>query len=157
MARQVKKGDHIMDYFHMTAPCGLDCFNCHFFLAHEDYDSMKQVEQWSHKLNIPVDIMLCRGCRHHNGQIPLQKHIFGEAHRCAAYECSHDKRVDFCGDCDQFPCDNLHPYADKAGDLPHNIKVYNLCLINKMGLEKWAETKAMKVRRDYFNKPWSLA
>ena len=63
----------------------------------------------------------------------------------------------FCGDCDQFPCDNLHPYADKTATLPHNIKVFNLCLIKKMGLEKWAGSKAGDVRKTYFTKPWTLA
>lgn len=86
----------------------------------------------------------------------LYKCIFGETHRCSAYECSQGKDLNFCGDCDEFPCDNLHPYADKASDLPHNIKVFNLCLINKMGLEKWAKTKASEVRKIYFNKPWTL-
>lgn len=146
-----------MDYLQMTAPCGLDCFNCHFFLAQEDQKTMSMVEKLAEEYNMPVEIMLCRGCRPHNAQIPLQKHAFGEAHRCAAYECSRNKGVKICGDCDQFPCDNLHPYADKAGDLPHNIKVFNLCLINKMGLKKWAESKASEVRKVYFNKPWSLA
>ena len=80
-----------MDYFQMTAPCGLDCFNCHFFLAHEDQEAMKVVEELAEEYNMPVEIMLCRGCRNHNGEIPLQKHAFGEAHRCAAYECSRDK------------------------------------------------------------------
>jgi hypothetical protein len=50
----------------------------------------------------------------------------------------------------------MHPYADKAGALPHNIKVFNLCLIKKMGLEKWAKTKASEVRKIYFTKPWTL-
>ena len=118
---------------------------------------MGTVEKLSEEYGIPVEIMLCNGCRSHNGQIPLQKHVFGEVHRCAAYECSQSKGVKFCGDCDQFPCDNLHPYADKAKDLPHNIKVFNLCLINKMGLEKWAESKASEVRKVYFTKPWTLA
>ena len=145
-----------MDYFQMTAPCGLDCFNCHFFLAHEDPEAMNTVKKLSEDYNIPVKIMLCNGCRQHNGQIPLQKHVFGEAHRCAAYECSQSKDLEFCSDCDEFPCDKLHPYADKAGDLPHNIKVFNLCLINKMGLEKWAESKASEVRKTYFTKPWTL-
>jgi hypothetical protein len=146
-----------MDYLKMTAPCGLDCFNCHFFLAHEDQGAMNTVEKLSKKHNIPVDVMLCKGCREHNGQIPLQKHVFDEEHRCAAYECSKEKGVQFCGDCDQFPCDNLHPYADMATELPHNIKVFNLCLINKMGLENWAESRASEVRKAYFAKPWTLA
>ena len=125
-----------MDYFKLTAPCGLDCFNCAFYLAPGDPAALKQVEAWAEQLSIPVDIMNCNGCRTHSGRIPLQQHLFGEAHRCAAYECAKEKGVDFCGQCDTFPCDYLHPYADKAGTLPHNIKVFNLCLINKMGLEK---------------------
>ena len=147
----------MMDYLKMTAPCGLDCFNCHFFLAREDQAAMNTVEKLSAEHNIPVAVMLCNGCRAHDGQIPLHKHVFGESHRCAAYECAKAKGVNFCGDCEQFPCDNLHPYADMAGDLPHNIKVFNLCLIKKMGLEKWAESKALKVRKAYFSKPWTLA
>jgi hypothetical protein len=146
-----------MDYYQMTAPCGLDCFNCHFYLARKDKEAMNMVEKLSKEYNIPVDIMLCNGCRSHNGQIPLQKHVFGDAHRCAAYECSRGKGLRYCSDCDEFPCDNLHPYADMASDLPHNIKVFNLCLIKKMGLEEWAKTKASEVRKIYFTKPWTLA
>ena len=146
-----------MDYVQMTAPCGLDCFNCVFYLAHEDKEAMKSLEKMSNEYNVPVTTMLCRGCRSHDGKIPLQMHLFGETHRCSAYECSKSKGLKFCGDCEEFPCDNLHPYADKAGILPHNIKVFNLCLINKMGLNKWAESKASEVRKVYFTKPWTLA
>ncbi len=146
-----------MDYLQMTAPCGLDCFNCTFYLAREDQEAMKQVEIWSSQLNIPTEAMRCQGCRSHNGRIPLQLRLFGDDHRCGAYECSTAKKVDFCGECEDFPCEYLHPLADKADTLQHNIKVFNLCLINRMGLEKWAESKAAEVRKTYFNKPWSLA
>ena len=146
-----------MDYFQMTAPCGLDCFSCVFYLAHEDQEAMKSVEKMSNEYNVPVNIMLCKGCRSHDGKIPLQMHLFGKNHRCSAYECSKSKGLRFCGYCDEFPCDNLHPYADKASTLPHNIKVFNLCLINKLGLKKWAETKASEVRKVYFSKPWTLS
>lgn len=146
-----------MDFYQMTAPCGLDCFNCHFYLARENREAMDIVEKLSSQYSIPVETMLCKGCREHSGRIPLQQHVFGEDHRCAAFECSMEKGAVFCCDCNAFPCDNLHPYADKASDLPHNMKVFNLCLINKMGLEKWAESKAADVRQTYFTKPWTLA
>lgn len=147
-----------MDYFRLTAPCGLDCFNCTFLkAANGEPDALRQLEEWSVQYNVPVETMKCHGCRDHDGKIPLQLHLFGEEHRCAAYECSKEKELGFCGECAEFPCDNLHPYADRAGELPHNIKVFNLCLINRMGLEKWAETKAAEVRDTYFTKPWSLA
>jgi len=145
-----------MDYFQMTAPCGLDCFNCHFFLAHENKEAMRTVERLAKEHDIPIEIMLCKGCRDHNGRIPLQKHVFGEAHRCAAYECSRERQLKFCGDCEEFPCDTLHPYADMADQIPHNIKVFNLCLIKKLGLQQWAATKAGNVRTVYFSKPWTL-
>ncbi|MCP3922297.1 MAG: DUF3795 domain-containing protein [Desulfobacterales bacterium] len=146
-----------MDFLKMTAPCGLDCFNCHFFLAHEDENEMKKVEALAERFNFEADKMLCKGCRSHDGKIPLQMHIYGEKHFCAAYECIKKKGLDFCYECDDFPCDNLHPYADQAENLPHNYKVFNLCLINKMGLEKWANEKSKDVRNDYYNKPWSLS
>jgi len=34
--------------------------------------------------------------------------------------------------------------------VPHNTKVFNLALIRKMGLEKWAQEKARSVKRTYF-------
>lgn len=54
---------------------------------------MKIVEKMSEVYSIPVEILFCEGCRSHDGQIPLQKHVFGEAHRCAANECSKFKYV----------------------------------------------------------------
>ena len=146
-----------MDFYQMTAPCGLDCFNCHFYLAHENEEARAAVEKMSEEYNVPVEIMLCQGCRDHDGKIPLQKHLFGDSHRCAAYECSQTKGLGFCGDCDEFPCDNLHPYADRSTELPHNMKVFNLCLIKKMGLENWAASKAFEVRETYFTSPWTLS
>ena len=38
-----------MDYHQMTAPCGLDCFNCSFYLAEENPDARVQIEQWSNE------------------------------------------------------------------------------------------------------------
>lgn len=146
-----------MDYVYMTAPCGLDCFNCHYYLARENQASMTEVKKISKKYDMPVEIMLCDGCRNHDGKIPLQKHAFGSEHKCAAYECAKKKGMTFCGECNRFPCDYLHPYADMAEELPHNMKVFNLCLIKRMGVEAWAGFKAAEARKTYFTAPWTLA
>lgn len=66
------------------------------------------------------------------------------------YKCIDTKGIDFCSDCSDFPCDHLHPHADLASQRPHNTKVFNLSLIKKMGLEKWAVEKAKSVREAYF-------
>lgn len=47
-------------------------------------------------------------------------------------------------------------YADKAAEVPHNTKVFNLCLIKKMGFGTWAKEKAGKVKRTYFKEKWKL-
>jgi hypothetical protein len=69
---------------------------------------------------------------------------------CNVYRCISKKGIDFCFECPDFPCDHLHPYADKASQRPHNTKVFNLCLMKKMGVETWAKTKAKNVRDTYF-------
>jgi len=75
---------------------------------------------------------------------------------CNVYRCIEEKSIRICSDCADFPCDNLHPYADKASQVPHNSKVFNLCLIRKIGLEPWAKDKAKSVKDTYFKGKFSL-
>jgi len=55
----------------------------------------------------------------------------------------------FC-DCNDFPCAFLAPMADLAGHYPHNIKLYNLCRIKKVGLDRWIEEEAGQIQKKYF-------
>jgi hypothetical protein len=135
-----------MDYRHMTAPCGLPCFECFFYLAAE-HPEMK--EMVSKELGIPPEQVTCKGCRNEGGKcahIPMP---------CRVYPCAEQKGVQFCSDCSDFPCDYLHPYRDNA-KMWHNTKVFNLCLIKKMGLEAWAENKAKSVVQTYSFGKWTL-
>jgi hypothetical protein len=36
------------------------------------------------------------------------------------------------------------------------MKVFNLCLIRKVGVEKWASEKAKLVRDTYFGGKWNI-
>ena len=136
-----------MNYEQMTAPCGLDCFNCIVYLANENQEMRAIV---SKKTGIPLENAVCEGCRNINGKCPVIPM------ECNVYPCAEKKGVKFCCDCSNFPCDYLHPYADQATKLPHNMKIFNLCLIKKMGLDLWAENKAKKVRDVYFSGEWKL-
>jgi hypothetical protein len=136
-----------MDYEYMTAPCGLACFNCVVFLANED---PKMRTMLSDQFGLPPEKAVCKGCREVNGKCPVIPM------ECSVYPCAEKKGVKFCCDCPDFPCDSLHPYADQADKLPHNTKVFNLCLIKKMGLEKWAKEKAKEVKTLYFTGKWKL-
>jgi len=139
-----------MDFTQMTAPCGLDCFNCIGYLANEDPEMLRSV---SEALDISLkqaEQAICQGCRHQHGKIPFSPM------KCRVYPCAERENVTFCCDCSDFPCDYLHPYADQATKVPHNTKVFNLCLIKKMGIETWAKEKAKAVREKYFKESWKL-
>jgi hypothetical protein len=138
-----------MDYRQMTAPCGLDCFNCPMYMANEN---SRLREKISENLGIPSEKAVCQGCRNESGKIDFMD----MPKTCSVYRCTKEKEFDFCSECGDFPCDYLHPYADKAKQVPHNTKVFNLCLIKKMGLEKWAQEKAGKVKQTYFNEKFQL-
>jgi hypothetical protein len=132
-----------MDYRQMTAPCGLDCFNCPMYLANENEKLRTAI---SKNIGIPFEKAVCKGCRNEKGTIPF----LGMTEPCNVYKCIEKKGLSYCCDCSDFPCDHLHPYAEMAAQRPHNTKVFNLCLIKKMGLESWAETKAKSVKDTYF-------
>jgi hypothetical protein len=133
-----------MDYKLMTSPCGLDCFNCTMYLANEDVEIRAKI---SERLKLSLEQARCKGCRASHGAISF----LGDTEPCAVYKCTSNKGIAFCYECVDFPCDHLHPYADQASVRPHNTKVYNLCLIKKMGLEKWAKDKAINVKKTYFS------
>jgi hypothetical protein len=103
-------------------------------------------EKIAQRMNIPLEQAACRGCRNENGTIAAVK----MTEPCNVYKCITKRGYNICSECPDFPCDYLHPYADMADQRPHNTKVFNLCLIKKMGLEAWAETKAKTVRETYF-------
>jgi Protein of unknown function (DUF3795) len=136
-----------VDYHRMTAPCGLPCFACGFHLATKNQALQEMI---SKSFGIPQEMISCKGCRDEGGKcahLPMP---------CRVYPCVEGKGQDFCYECSDFPCDFLHPYADRADRLPHNTKVFNLCLMKKMGLEAWAKDKASSVRDVYFWGDWTL-
>jgi hypothetical protein len=139
--------EYQMDYEKMTAPCGLACFNCVVHLAQDDPDLGIKV---SKQFGIPEKDVGCPGCRDVQGKCPVTPM------ECSVYPCAQEKGITFCCYCPDFPCDSLHPYADQAASLPHNTKVFNLCLIKKMGVEAWAKHKAKSVKEVYFRGKWRM-
>jgi hypothetical protein len=127
-----------MDYENLTSPCGRDCFNCPFYLTNEN-EKLRNI--MAERLKTTPEQVICSGCRNIEGNCQVLK-IYGFKGSCKIYECVKQKEVKFCSDCSDFPCNRLHPLADRADKFPHNLKVYNLCMIRKMGLENWAKLQA---------------
>jgi hypothetical protein len=123
----------------LTAPCGLDCFNCEL---HKNNVTDEMREMVSPMLGIPPAEVQCDGCRTQKGErlgLPL----------CETYQCATEKGVEFCVECDEFPCSMLQPARDGADRYPHNLKMFNLCRIKAVGVDKWAE-EAVDIRKKYF-------
>jgi len=113
------------------------------YLANEDGELRTKIAE---KLRLSPEAASCPGCRNAGGTISFQ----GDTEPCAVYQCTERQSLAYCCECGDFPCDRLHPCADQAACRQHNLKLFNLCLIKKMGLEAWAAEKAMTVRETYF-------
>jgi len=126
----------------LTAPCGLDCFNCELY---EDNLTADFAEFINNKTGVAKEMIPCKGCREQDG-----KHYHLPTDGCATLTCVKERGLQFCFECTGFPCSLLAPLADKAGQFPHNMKLYNLCRIRKVGLDNWAENEAEEIRKKYF-------
>lgn len=149
-----------MDYKNLTAPCGTPCFECNAYKAMSNEPLRKQI---SERLGMDYDKSACGGCRNKNGRAYLSEKnnlitegkcmlFSADDGKCRIYHCAEKKGIHNCSECNNFPCELLRPLADKAGKIPHNLKVYNLCLIKKLGIEKWANENAAKIMADYMTK-----
>jgi hypothetical protein len=114
------------------------------YLANENTELRTSI---SERLSIPFEVARCKGCRNAAGVVSF----LGEGKPCDVYRCTNEKGINNCSECTDFPCDYLHPYADQASVMPHNTKIFNLGLIKKMGIDRWAKEKALSVKETYFN------
>ena len=128
-----------MNKIALTAPCGLDCFNCG---AYEDNITEEYKKHASDFLKIPIDETVCKGCRNEKGKC---KWANGQ---CATWDCALKKGVTYCHECADFPCKLLMPTLQGV-QYPHNMKVYNLCRMKLIGVEKWTD-EAAEIRKRYY-------
>lgn len=132
----------------MTSPCGLPCFHCPVHLAKENPEIR---EKLATMLGVEPDKAICNGCRTQMGRIAF----LNAEKTCKIFLCAEEKGIDFCHECDNFPCERFQPYADQA-HLPHNTKMYQLCMMRKLGLEQWAAEHAVKIWNKYGTEPFDF-
>ncbi len=138
-----------MESTHLIAPCGMACGDCPMHLA-KDSPGLKI--SLSDKQGIPIENVACDCCREEKGVICCNE----MTSPCDVFTCSQEKGVQFCCDCKDFPCDRYQPYADRAAEVPHNLKMYSLGLIKKLGVEEFIKTHAKQAREIYFKGKFKL-
>jgi len=126
----------------LITPCGIYCGSCVLYRARTDQVLREKIAQ---RQGIPVEeVLVCVGCRPAKGNIK----VAGGTPTCDIYACAvDDKKVEFCYECEDFPCLKLAPCADRAQEIPHNTKVYNLIWLQKLGVDAWLERYASLLRQ----------
>jgi len=123
----------------LVAPCGIDCGNCELYTCRNDARLFSALIL----RGIPADKIPCDGCRSIDGNCPV---IEGQ---CETHNCVEAKKVEYCFECSDFPCVKLHPSSKRADVLPHNMKVFNLCMMKRDGVEAFVENSSEFKRRYY--------
>jgi hypothetical protein len=135
----IERSEEMENRTKLIAPCGLDCGICELYLSRNNEQLMGALIS----KGIPKEVLPCDGCRAIEGRCPVIHD------RCATFECAKDNRISFCSGCNDFPCMKLAPAADKAGILPHNTKLFNLCVIHRSGPEAIIE-RALEIKQSYY-------
>jgi hypothetical protein len=118
----------------LIAPCGIYCGACRRYQARTDKALREQIAE---QKGVPVEeIYVCAGCRPMRGRVKMA----GGEPVCDTYACAvDDKKLEFCYQCDEFPCLKLAPCLDWAQVSPHNTKMFSLILLKKLGIDALIE------------------
>ncbi len=110
----------------LAAVCGLFCPACTIFIGtREDHERLKVLAEHAHK---PVEELRCDGCR-------SEKRCYYCRERCKMGKCASEKGVDFCGECNEYPCEDLRAFQ---AAMPHRIELWKSQeRIKEVGYEKW--------------------
>jgi hypothetical protein len=118
------------------AYCGLYCGSCTAFMATKENTVKELAARWRKE----EDDVRCRGCKSDT--------VASFCRTCGLKACARQKGLEFCFQCEDYPCDRLDEFRNNA-QYPYHIEVYDyLQTIKQYGVGYWLE--AMKSR-------WSCA
>lgn len=110
----------------LAAICGLFCPACNVFIG--TAEDPRRLEVIAGRLQRPLEELKCNGCR-------SEKRCFYCESKCKMTKCAAAKGVDFCGECAEFPCDDLMVFQ---AEMPHRLELWqSLERIKEVGYEKW--------------------
>jgi len=111
-----------------AAVCGLYCPACSVFIGTQE--DPQRLESIAKQSNSTPEEIKCFGCRSE------KRFIFCEQD-CKMFPCAQEKGIDFCGECEEYPCNDLKEFQAK---MPHRLELWEAQeQIKKLGYEKWLE------------------
>jgi hypothetical protein len=110
----------------LAAVCGLFCPACRVFIGTKE--ETERLEAMARRFQKPIEEMQCNGCR-------SERRCFYCESRCTMAKCAAEKGVEFCGECAEYPCENLKAFQT---EMPHRIELWqSQKRIKEAGYEKW--------------------
>ncbi len=115
-----------------AAVCGLFCPACSAYIG--TTEDPARLQMLSARLGRRADELACNGCR-------SDKLSFFCKEMCVMKPCAEKKGVDFCSECDEYPCEALRKFQAAA---PHRIELWrSLKMIKEQGYEPWFRSMAL--------------
>jgi len=120
--KQMANGDKTL-----AAVCGLYCEACTLYIA--STEDPTRLAFLAERFGMPEEELKCFGCRSHKRGLYCQT--------CTMFTCAAEKGIDFCVDCDEYPCDHLKQFQSER---QHRNELWNdLAQIKEKGWEYWLQ------------------
>ena len=110
--------------FRFDSYCGLYCGACGVVHAVEKGNLEEMAAKWK---STP-EAMECYGCK--------SDQVAEFAKKCKIRLCAIEKGLDFCFECDEYPCERMTDFLENQSVHPR-IHIDNLQNIKEKGLETW--------------------
>jgi len=110
----------------LAAVCGLFCPSCTVFIG--SMEDRSRLERLAERSKATVEQVECHGCRSEKRSLYCDT-------RCKMTKCAAQKGIDFCVQCDEYPCAELKAFQSQ---MPHRIELWQSQeRIKAVGYEKW--------------------
>ena len=120
-------GNPVTPNKNLASACGLYCGSCGIYLATQERDTEKLL-QYAIVLNQHFNETLCDGFRSDRKSAHCSK-------TCPFIKCTLSKGIEFCIDCNAFPCKEL---TESQSALIHRVEILESQIrLKEIGLEKW--------------------
>lgn len=117
---------HFIPDKRLAAVCGLFCPACTLFIGTKE--DPKRLKGIAGRFQLPVEELECEGCR-------TDKRCFYCKSNCKMAKCAAEKGVDFCGECTEYPCEEIRVFQS---GMPNRIELWKSQeRIKEIGYEKW--------------------
>ena len=110
----------------LTAVCGLFCPSCTVYIGTaEDPDRLKVIAD---HYGTGAEVWECHGCR-------SGKRSYFCENKCKMVACAAEKGIDFCGECEEYPCEELRTFQKER---PHRLELWEAQeRIKEVGYAQW--------------------